>query len=416
MGHAFWRAPAVAGVFFAAALAPFSMAFADTVFQEVTGRAAIEGRWFPQSAAHDGQRDVDISFLVEPEAYFEDEGGNSLTIKPFFRYDRADPRRTHFDMREFSALFFGDTDAGQWELAVGVDKVFWGVAESRHLVDVINQTDLIESADLEEKLGQPMVHATWIAEWGVAELFVLPYFRERTFPGRSGRIRTAIHVDTDQAQFESGAENWHHDFAARYSHSIGILDFGVSVFDGTNRDPRFQVGFDDGGGLVLVPVYDQMRQYSLDAQVTTGAWLLKLEALWREGELDSLNQEDDFGAFVTGVEYTFYGAFDTDWDVGLLGEWLFDDRDERATTPFENDVFLGARLAANDAESTDILFGVIQDLDSTSRLLFLESNRRIDDNWSLSVEGSAFMDIDRQDVLFDNRRDSLLQLEMTYNY
>jgi len=103
----------LAGAFLAAALAPFSSPTADSTFQEVTGRAAVETSWYPQSAAHDGQRELDISLLVEPELYLENEDGYSLTIMPFFRYDRADPRRTHFDMREFAALFFGDTDAGQ---------------------------------------------------------------------------------------------------------------------------------------------------------------------------------------------------------------------------------------------------------------------------------------------------------------
>ena len=42
-------------------------------------------------------------------------------------------------------------------LLVGAAKVFWGTAESRHLVDIINQTDAVEDIDEEDKLGQPMV-------------------------------------------------------------------------------------------------------------------------------------------------------------------------------------------------------------------------------------------------------------------
>lgn len=386
------------------------------VFTEFTGRLAAEGRWFFETPQFDGQREAGLSFVAEPEAYFELENGYSLTITPFYRYDSADPRRTHFDVREFVGLMFGELGGTEWELRVGVDKVFWGVAESRHLVDIINQTDLVENPDQEEKLGQPMVHLTWLTDYGAVELFALPYFRERTFPGRSGRLRTGLVVDTENPVFESDAEEWHQDVAVRYSHSIDIVDFGVAVFDGTSREPAFQLGFDDNGSLVLIPRYEQIRQYSLDAQVTTGPWLLKLESYWRDGDLDRFGQETDYGAVVSGFEYTFFGAFETDWDIGLLGEWLFDERGNRATNPFENDLFVGTRLAANDEASTDILFGVIQDLEEQSRTLFVESSRRLDDNWSLSVEGLILLDIDRDDVQDDTRRDSFLQIELSYNF
>ena len=41
-----------------------------------------------------------------------------------------------------------DTYAGKLKCICG--KVFWGVNESNHLVDIINQTDLVENSDTEE--------------------------------------------------------------------------------------------------------------------------------------------------------------------------------------------------------------------------------------------------------------------------
>ncbi|MDD7885073.1 hypothetical protein [Flavivirga sp. 57AJ16] len=35
------------------------------------------------------------------------------------------------------------------------------MTESNHLVDIINQTDAVETFDGEEKLGQPMVQLSW---------------------------------------------------------------------------------------------------------------------------------------------------------------------------------------------------------------------------------------------------------------
>ena len=69
------------------------------------------------------------------------------------------------------------------ELLVGINKVFWGVTESVHLVDIVNQTDLVEDLDQEDKLGQPMVNLALQHDWGLLNIYLLPYFRERTFPG-----------------------------------------------------------------------------------------------------------------------------------------------------------------------------------------------------------------------------------------
>ncbi|MBT3629022.1 MAG: hypothetical protein HN527_13065 [Rhodospirillaceae bacterium] len=389
---------------------------AETVFHELSGRFTLEGRYFPQSSIQSGQREQSVSVVAEPEAYLENEAGEGLLFKPFLRYDSADARRTHWDIREAYGLFFGEFEDSEWELRAGIDKVFWGVAESRHLVDVINQTDLVEAPDQEEKLGQPMVHATWLNDYGAFEAFALPYFRKRTFQGRAGRLRTALQVDGEQTSYESAAKQHHLDLAARYSHSIGALDFGLAWFEGTNRSPAFSIGLDSGGSPVLLPFYEQMRQISLDAQVTTGAWLLKFESFWRDGERNALSLEEDYFALVGGFEHTWYGMLGGDTDLGLLLEFLYDDRGERSTAVTEGDVFSAVRLAFNDEASTDILFGIMQDLDKPTRSLFFEANRRLSDNLSLGVEGTAFLNVDDNDGQFSLRRDSFLQLDLTYHF
>ena len=93
-----------------------------------------------------------------------------------------DGERTHFDVRELYWETFGET----WDLRIGIARVFWGVVETQHLVDIINQTDTVENSDGEDKLGQPMINLSLVRDWGTVDLFVLPGFRERTFRGVSG--------------------------------------------------------------------------------------------------------------------------------------------------------------------------------------------------------------------------------------
>ncbi len=387
---------------------------------EVSGRVGLESRWHYQDEDHPGQKSHASGVVVEPRLYAEDDEGRSVTLAPFFRYDAGDSRRTHFDVREAYFLVFGEIGDGEWELRLGADRVFWGVAESRHLVDIVNQTDLIENPNEEAKLGQLMAHLTWSGDWGVAELFALPYHRERTYPGREGRLRSQFVVDEKRVFYESSAEEWHVDLAARYSHSFGPLDLGVSVFDGTSREPCLAClppRLNRKGELLLAPYYEQTRQFSLDAQLTIGSWLLKLEALHRSGASNQVGREEDYAAFVAGGEYTFNSIFESDLDLSLLAEWNYDGRKENATNVFQNDIFLGARLAFNDVQSTDLVASFLADADHSTRSLFVEFNRRLSDHWSLHVESVFFLAVDRADVAtYQTRRDSFVELHLSYNF
>ena len=389
---------------------------------ELSGRVAVESRWFPQTAAHGGQRAYNAGLVAEPKLYLQVAGSTGFTLAPFFRTDAADPARTHGDLREAYLLLSGPLGASEWELRLGVDRVFWGVAEARHLVDIVNQTDLVDHPNEKTKLGQPMAHLTLSGDWGAAELFAISYHRLRPFPGRAGRLRPSLRIDNDLATYESGAKEWHLDFAARYSHSFGPLDLGLSVFDGTSREPvmrpaaiRIVQGQPVPGALA--PHYEQIRQFGLDAQLTVEAWLLKLEAIHRSGASNTAGRKEDYAAFVVGGEYTFNGIFETDADLSLLAEWMIDGRRRRATNQYQNDLFLGARLAFNDVQGAEFIAGALLDLDTRTRTLNLEFNRRLTDSVSVKAEAVLLLQVDRADtIVHQTRRDSFIALNLTYSF
>ena len=380
---------------------------------EVSGYVEGEVRLFPENSNFFGQRDQSASFAIKPEYYHEFESGSSFTFVPFFRLDSADSERTHFDVRELTYLWLHE----DFELRLGVRKVFWGVTEVLHLVDIINQTDLVENFDGEQKLGQPMVNLSVSRDWGTLDLFVLPFFRERTFPGHKGRLRFGLVVDTDQEQYESAAEEWHTDWAARYSHTFGDWDAGIYYFIGTSRDPSFTPGTDAAGNPVILPVYHQIQQTGLDVSYVTGNWLWKLEALYRKDQGDRRGlTHNDYVAATGGLEYTFTGVFGSRMDLGIVGEYLFDDRKDFALTPFENDVAGALRLAVNDAASSELLFGWVQDVDTDARFIFLEASRRLGDQWTLELEVRTFLDQPPSAFLFALRDDDLLQVTLQYYF
>ena len=371
---------------------------------ELTGSLGIESRQFMRSSALALQERNTLSGFAQPEVYHDWDGGEqSVLFTPYLRVDSADGKRSHFDVRELIYQRVAD----QWEARIGVGKVFWGVTESRHLVDVINQTDLVENIDGEDKLGQPLVNVSFLRAWGTVDLFILPGFRERTFPGPRGRLRTSPYVDADAARFESGAWRKHIDYAARWSHSLGDWDVGVGHFYGTRRDPRLLLARNRIGEPVLVPRYDLIHQTSLDLQATKDAWLWKLEAIQQSGS------GDGHIAWVAGFEYTLTGVANSRVDVGLLFEHLFDGRGANAPQPFENDAFAGLRLALNDEQSTEILGGVIQDLDTDSRAFSVEASRRLGERYRLEIELRAFSGVASADPLRPFARDDFVQVTLS---
>ena len=368
---------------------------------EWSGHVDLELRLFPNDPAYAAQDNQHGSIAIAPEYHLElRESRQRFGFSPFARYDLHDSERTHFDIREA----YWQIERGPWLAKVGIDVEFWGVTESQHLVDIINQTDAVESIDNEDKLGQPMLNIDYsLDSFGTLQAWVLPWFRERTFPGENGRLRFNPPVDTDDARYEAGKRDEHIDLAIRWSHYIGDWDIGVAHFSGTDRVPLLLPNAD---GDALIPYYPQIEQTSLDVQATLGAWLWKLEALYNDNDIES------YAAAVGGLEFTQYGIAGGDADLGWLLEYNYDERDERAPSALANDLFLGMRYTGNDIAGTTLLAGVIVDLDNDSQFYNVEAARRLDESWVLTLEARIFNDIDRQDLLYFFRRDDYLEVQL----
>ena len=373
----------------AAALGFSAGAMADMSDIDISGSAGVETRYFLQDAAYPGQPRSQASVFLEPEMYTEwNDGIDSILFKPFARLDQEDEQRTHFDLRELMWMHAADN----WETRVGVSKVFWGQTESIHLVDIINQTDMVENIDGEDKLGQPMINLNVFGDWGTLSGFVLPYFRERTFPGEDGRLRPPVEIRENSALYESDDEQNHVDFALRWQRSLGDWEIGLSYFDGTTREPELLQATDENSTPFIQPYYAQIEQYGVDLLKVQGAWLLKFEGIYRAG------QSEDFAAAVAGFERTSVGVFGTSYDLGVLMEYQYDEREDNFFATGQNDLMLGLRWVWNDIDGTEILSGFIQDLDeSDTYSAFVEASSRMTDNWRWKM-----------DAYFSNRRHVLL--------
>ena len=373
---------------------------------DFTGFAELNSRTFPNDG-RDAAREKGSggSVAVQTELYWVgSEGRLQFSGVAFARHDSVDDERSHADLRKATFGVVGDA----WDLNLGVNKVFWGVTESRHLVDVINQTDWIEDIDEEDKLGQPMINLNLDRDFGRFELYLLPRSRERTLAGSESRPGLPLPVDSGAAIFESTDGKRHRDVSFRYSHYFGDLDLGLSVFDGTSREPRFELA---PTADRLVPVYEQMRQYGVELQFTRDAWLWKLEAISRDSTTDR------FTAAVAGLEYTIFGAAGSAADVGVLFEYLYDGRGDSAPpTVFDNDVFVGTRLALNDAGDTSVLAGAVVDIDTQEVFLNIEGSRRFGNNLTLDARMRLFGNSRPGEAAYWLERDDYLEVALSWYY
>jgi hypothetical protein len=364
---------------------------------ETRGYLGLETRYYPHSTEADASQS---SLYLEPEWYWESSSGQgAITFKPFARLDSLDKERSHGDIRELFWQYASDT----WELRAGINKVYWGVTESQHLVDIINQTDQLEGIDGEDKLGQPMLQLTLIRDWGVVDTFVLPYFRERAFSGADGHFKLPLNM-SDTARYEASNQAQHTDLGLRYNNSFGDWDLGLSYFRGTNRDPLF---IPTHGGTQLTAYYRQIEQLGLDLQATKGAWLWKLESIYRA------DRDSHYSAITSGFEYTIYGIAQSATDLGVLVEFSYDSRQIAAATPAQRDIFIGARLTPNDVQSSEFLLGIAQDLaESSSHSLKLEANRRLGSSYKIALEGWVFASDSLSDPIFLWRNEDFIQLSL----
>lgn len=397
-------------LYFSLLLAAVGPSVAGATGPEFAMTLAGEGRYFNQSPAYALQKDGSFSVHATPELHYHWSDYGHAKFVAFGRWDDSDSERSHADIRELAV----QQRLGNFSLSAGIDRVFWGVTESVHLVDIINQTDLVENPDGEDKLGQPMINLAWHSPLGTLSAFVLPYFRERTLPGPEGRLRASLPYDHGDAIYESADKEQHIDSAVRWGLSQGPLEIGLSHFSGTNRTPGFTprlvMAVPVPLPVALTPVYELIEQAGLDVNVVRGDWSWKLEAIHQR------NRTEDFTAAAGGFEYTFTGVFGSVWDAGVLTEYLWDGRGANSPSPFQKDIFLGTRLSANNAASFEVLAGVIVDSDRGAVFGNIEAGRRMGEAGKLALELRFFEKTVSTDALDVFRQDDYLALEYSHYF
>jgi hypothetical protein len=279
-----------------------------------------------------------------------------------------------------------------------MNRVFWGATESRHAIDIVNQSDMRENFIGDVKLGQLMIGGSLQREWGELEVYALPWFRPRAFPIEDDRPRLQLPI-ADEAEVR---DDLPFDVAARVSMTRGDADVHAYYFRGVNREPNLFPTFNAlGVPVALRPIYRSIDQVAADLQYAAGAWLFKGEAMHRS--TPDVRYQSAVGGFEFGISRLFGSAS----DLTLLSEFQYDNRPETEwPAPAARGIYAGVRVALNDTGSSEARMGVVRDLSTDSWLIKADFTRRLTDQWGLSVEYAGFSHTGRSRALRDFARDS----------
>jgi hypothetical protein len=371
----------------------------SSVHTALRGYIAMETRVFAQSPLTRGQVRNGAGLVAQPEFSYQTADRRHQFKAALFARSSAEPGYGRVDIRELNWQYRGEG----WSLLAGMNRVFWGVTESRHVIDVINQSDMRESFVGDVKLGQLMVAATLQRSWGQFEVYLLPQFRMRDFPLSADRPRLELPIAAGET-----VRNAPVDWAARYSASHGGVDFHTYYFRGVSREPDLVPVFNAyGQPEALKPVYRPMGQIGADIQVAHGAWLFKGELMHR------MKQNLNYQAGVGGFEYGIGRVFGSVSDLALLSEFQFDNRPASEwPAPATRGIYTGFRLGVNDKASTEIKAGTVYDVKAHSWLVRAEFSRRLSNQWGVALGYYGFSNVQASPALRDFQRDTHLTISL----
>lgn len=440
---------------------------------QFAGSVEAIGRYYPSKGLLAEQKQSFAELAFKPALdWRSDDKQHKLAFELYGHASAPKGARNYADIREAYYLFSGQG----WQLQAGISRVFWGVTESVHLVDTINQTDILASPAVKEKLGQPMIALGVEQAWGNLDIYVLPYFRKREFNDEAERFRVNLgglddlqaikqglidlgapanvalnpRFQINKAFYQSRHKTAHVDVALRWRQYFSDVELALSAFHGTSRESLPVLNDVDYGpdwaNLAYVnPIfsawYEQTTKLGVELQYMVDAWALKWESA------SYFQDSGDYSAVATGFEYTFSNVFNSDVDIGLLSEYLWHNRKDISIekqslqvfnpdllplaqnllqnrlvpkiassylSPYNNDLFLGMRFALNNLSMSYFLTGVIVDLDDQTTAFSFEGSTRIAENLRLNLNMYLFAKVNNNNLFYAFRKDDLLELKLQW--
>ncbi len=363
------------------------------------GSLGVESRAF----RNDGDArtaDQALGFLGRLEVRHAHHGPVEEKARAYGRLDHFDQRRTVLVPEEAWIQARG----ARVRLRAGVDVVNWTATEAFHPADVINARNLDSDLENLEKLGEPMVELQVRPfEGSTIDLFFMPYFTSPRFTSPASRLsfvppdfaitgRRLLGRDGTVVETTFGAQA-----AIQIRQVIGSADITVHAVHHMDRSQP-QVLPDPGGRPFVL--FQTVIQVGGTYQQALGPIVAKVEAAARrfvapsperEPTLASIVPDRDHAIVAAGVEYGIAHTSGSESTFVVEGQAIFGadgakPEIRRGLSPFQRDLLVGWRFAANDAQGREVFLGAIADLETWEEALVNVSyQQRLGETWVVAA-------------------------------
>lgn len=287
-------------------------------------------------------------------------------------------------------------------IRIGPQLLNWTATEAFHPADVMQSRNFDSNIENADKIGEPMVNVRLRMWQGALELYYMPFRMDPLLPGPGSRLSFAppgtrlgdpVWVGRDGEADDAGVVE--HQFAVRLSQTIDYADIALQFVQHQDRtQPTIAL---DPGTFTAHPVYHMVNHFGLTYTQVLGEWILKVEGAYR-----MFDDDPDLGSFVPvgaaeqadhlevalGLEWGWEYESGAQATVLLEGQayFLADEEELEQLGPFQRDVLLGYRHSFNDVEGTELLIGVIMDLQRFPEILGnISFSRRLSDTWTMTA-------------------------------
>ncbi len=236
--------------------------------------------------------------------------------------DKDDNQRKYIKINEAYIKY----EAENYDLLIGKDIRFWGSLELSNLTDIFNEKNTInDSYDKDKKLGTKNITYT-------------RYFENED------ELSVILMDDNPYSKY---------------------LKYSGSRDDIANRDFSY----------ILSTNQDDNRFLTYHTAIVDDT-IYKMEFAYINSKITN-----NYAELGIGLEHTLYGFRDKK-DLGIIVEYYKSDNE---TLNFQDDIFTGVRISFNDTDDSDIVAGIITDLDTQQKRYSFEYNTRFKDNFKLQV-------------------------------
>ncbi|HIO90718.1 MAG TPA: hypothetical protein EYG69_02990 [Campylobacterales bacterium] len=289
--------------------------------------------------------------------------------------DSDDTNREYVMINELYYKYFGDS----YEITIGKSIKFWGALELFNPADIFNAKNILDDVtDKDKKLGAWNITYSKFFENDDEFSAIMKLDNEaQNFVYQKSPLNTLpLAYNKD---FESEKNRHRPTYYLKYS---GSRD------DFAKRDFSFivQSGYDSYRDTIQSLGKIKQYLYQVDKFITyhtivKDSTIYKLEYSYTD--VKNYTKIDDYSEYGVGVEHTLYGLWEKK-DLGLIVEY-YKNNINATNIVYQDDLFAGVRVEFNDADSSDIVAGVIRDFDSDKNGYSLEYNTRIKDKFKTKI-------------------------------